>query len=87
MVLPGVSVTSDLPTDIELPRVLVSFLQHHMVPDGPNQVEQVLVQWSDWPIDMSTWETLDTVCEVFLHAPTWGQAGSLRGWNGWSQPM
>lgn len=75
VVLLGVSVTSDLPTDIELPRVPVSFLQHRMVPNGPNQVEQMLVQWSDWPIDMSTWETLDTICEVFPYAPAWGQAG------------
>ena len=45
-----------------------------MVPDGPNQVEQVLVQWSDWPTDMVTLETMQALRQAFPRAPAWCQA-------------
>jgi hypothetical protein len=76
VVLPGLPVSSDLPSDIELPRVPLSILQRRLVSDGTNQVDQVLVRWSDWPIDMATWEDLTYLRQAFPRAPAWGQAGS-----------
>ena len=73
-ILPGITVFFVFPTDIELPHVPISILQRRMVPDGPNQVEQVLVQWSDWPTDMVTLETMQALRQAFPHAPAWGQA-------------
>jgi hypothetical protein len=75
-VLHGLPVSSDLPSDIELPRVPLSILQRRLVSDGTNQVDQVLVRWSDWPIDMATWEDLASLRQAFPRAPAWGQAGS-----------
>ena len=73
-ILPGITVSFVFPTDIELPHVPIYILQRRMVPDGPNQVEQVLVQWSDWPTDMVTLETMQALRQAFPRAPAWGQA-------------
>lgn len=79
--LPGNTVSSDLPIDIDLPRVLAAILQHRVVHAGANQVEQVLIQWSDWPSDMATWDDWEAVRQAFPCAPAWGQAGSQAPGN------
>lgn len=45
-VLPGTIVSSQFPTDIELPHVLVAILKHQPAPDDGSTGKQVLVQWS-----------------------------------------
>lgn len=47
-----------------------------MVSKGLRSVQQVLVQWSDWPPSLSTWEELETIRQRFPFAPAWGQAAS-----------
>ena len=42
-------------------------------------IPQVLVRWSYFPKDLSTWEDEEPLRQQFLRAPTWGQAGSKGG--------
>jgi hypothetical protein len=72
---PGTKVLSSLPTDIDLPRIPVKVLQKCVVTRGVQSVPQVLVQWSEWPQEMATWEDADSVRQRFPCAPAWGQAG------------
>jgi hypothetical protein len=72
---PGTKVLSSLPTDIDLPRIPVKVLQKCVVTRGVQSVPQVLVQWSEWPQEMATWEDADSVCQRFPCASAWGQAG------------
>lgn len=74
-VLPATLVSPTLPNDIELPRIPVAILQRRTLSAGIGAVEQGLVQWSDWPIEMATWETMETLQQMFPRAPAWGQAG------------
>ena len=45
--------------------------------DSP--VEEVLVQWSQMPLLLATWETLEHLKQRFPRAPAWGHAGSKGG--------
>lgn len=49
-VLPNTQVSPILPADVELPRVPAAILQRRQASIG----EQVLVPWSDWPLEMAT---------------------------------
>jgi len=49
-VLPNTQVSPILPADVELPRVPAAILQRRQTSTG----EQVLVRWSDWPLEMAT---------------------------------
>jgi hypothetical protein len=78
---PGTKVLSSLPTDIDLPRIPVKVLQKRVVLRGVQSVPQVLVQWSEWPPEMATWEDADSVHQRFPCASAWGQAGFQQPGN------
>jgi len=42
-------------------------------------IPQVLVRWSYFPEDLSTWEDEEPLRQQFPRAPAWGQAGSKGG--------
>jgi hypothetical protein len=72
---PGTQVISNLPSDIDLPRVPVKILQRRVINRDLLSVPQVLVQWCEWPASMATWEDLESLQQRFPCAPAWGQAG------------
>jgi hypothetical protein len=72
---PGTQVISYLPSDIDLPRVPVKILQRRVINHDLLSVPQVLVQWSEWPASMATWEDLESLQQRFPFAPAWGQTG------------
>ena len=39
----------------------------------------MLVQWSNLPPSLATWEDTEALRQRFPHAPAWGQAGLRRG--------
>jgi hypothetical protein len=45
-----------------------------MVARGDAQVAQVLVQRSQLPTDLTSWEDYDSLKQLFPAAPDWGQA-------------
>jgi hypothetical protein len=73
---PGTNVLSALPDDIDLPRVPVKVLQKRVITHDLKPVAQVLIQWSDLPAAMATWEDMESIKHRFPSAPAWGQAGS-----------
>ncbi|CAN6166876.1 unnamed protein product [Urochloa humidicola] len=74
-VAPEVVVIPSVPASIDLPRVPERVLQRRMVSCGNSSSPQVLIKWSGWPAEMSTWEALDDLKRRFPRAPAWGQAG------------
>jgi hypothetical protein len=44
-------------------------------------VPQGLIQWSNHPRSLATWEDLEALKQKFPRAPAWGQAASRRGEN------
>jgi hypothetical protein len=40
---------------------------------------RVLLQWSRWPVELSTWEDEAALRQQFPRAPAWGQDGSEGG--------
>jgi hypothetical protein len=68
-----------LPDDIDLPRVPIKVLQRRLGSILGRPRNQALIQWSQWPPKMATWEDVDTLQHRFPHAPAWGQAASQEG--------
>jgi hypothetical protein len=52
-----------------------------MVDRSDAQVAQVLIQWSQLPQDLTSWEDYDSLKQLFLAAPAWGPAGFKGGRN------
>jgi hypothetical protein len=75
-VLPTVQVSPSLPSAIDLPRIPLKVLQHRTVNTANGSVEQGLILWSGWSVDMATWENLLQLRQDFPRAPAWGQAGT-----------
>ena len=50
-------------------------LQRRFHRRGNASVPQGLIQWSDQPDALATWEDLEELKQRFPHAPAWGQAG------------
>jgi hypothetical protein len=44
--------------------------------EGDHPIEQVLIQWSQMPASLATWENFEQVRQQFPRAPAWGHAGS-----------
>jgi hypothetical protein len=78
-ILDASQVSPSLPSDIDLLRVPEKVLQRRMITRGVRQVPQVLVQWSEWPASMATWEDLEDLSRRFPQAPAWGQAEFQEG--------
>ncbi|XP_066324525.1 uncharacterized protein [Miscanthus floridulus] len=81
-VLTHVQVSPSLIADIELPRVPMEVLQHHVIPTANGSVEQGLILWSGWPSDMATWENLLKLRQAFPRAPVIGKRWRLGGVGG-----
>lgn len=55
---PGTEVISAVPDDIDLLCVPEKVLRQRVVTKGTQSIIQVMVQWSDWPKELATWEDL-----------------------------
>jgi len=70
-------VASTLLSDFVELQVPEQVLQHRWT-TGPHPVEQVLIKWSQMPLELSTWEPLLHLRQQFPRAPAWGHA-ALQG--------
>ncbi|CAO2169811.1 unnamed protein product [Urochloa humidicola] len=70
-----------VPSDIDLPRIPEMVLHRRMITRGLKPVKQILVKWSNWPLEMATWEDAVALQQQFPFAPAWGQAASQPGGN------
>jgi hypothetical protein len=52
-----------------------------MVDHGDAHVAQMLIQWSQLPLDLASWEYYDSLKQLFPVARAWGQAGFKEGGN------
>lgn len=66
---PDTVVSPLVPHDIELPRVPSKVLQRRLVNLGDRSISQVLVQWSEWPPELATWEDVEDLRRRFPQAP------------------
>jgi hypothetical protein len=57
----------------------MEILNHRLYQHQNTMTPQVLVRWSYLPDALSTWEDEIPLCQQFLRAPAWGQAGSKGG--------
>lgn len=71
---PHTQVQSALPSDDANLHVPAKVLQNRVVRRGHDSVAQGLIQWSNSPSDLATWEDLDSLKQSFPRAPAWGQA-------------
>jgi hypothetical protein len=70
---------SVLPQALEGLQIPVKILQRRVSTSDHTIVPQVLVQWSNLPRSLATWEDLEELKQKFPRAPAWGQAGLRRG--------
>jgi hypothetical protein len=53
-----------------------------MIWRGDTEVPQLLIKWSQMPVELATWEDKEYIHQQFLLAPTWGQVRSQDGGGG-----
>jgi hypothetical protein len=53
-------------------------LRSHIITRVDAHVAQVLVQWSQLPPDLASWEDYDSLKQLFPAAPACGQAEFLK---------
>ena len=70
-----------IPSDVDLPRIPEKVLQRRLITKGLQQVQQVLVKWSNWQLEMTTLENVVALQQFYPFAPAWGQAASYQGGN------
>jgi hypothetical protein len=75
------SMSSQFPSHSLQHHVLLQILASRMVDRGASQVTQVLIKWSEFPTNLTTWEDYEALKHAFPGAPTWGQAGFQEGGN------
>jgi hypothetical protein len=73
------SVSDSLPPSTIRWSIPVKILQHRTVLKGSDQVRQGLVQWSNLPPSLSTWEDLEFLHQQFPRAAVWGHPGAHGG--------
>jgi hypothetical protein len=78
-VSPEYQVSAQLPPADHAFQVPVHILQTRAHAKGHHTVAQVLVRWSGLPDTAATWEDLEALCQLFPHAPAWGQEGFQGG--------
>lgn len=83
-------VTSDIPVSTTLPPTNTllqaehqpaSILEHKLIKVQGALQPRVLVQWSELPPSLATWEEPQDLQLRFPMAPAWGQAGPQEGAN------
>lgn len=67
-------VQAQLPTVDDQFAVPMRVLQRRFRQKGQVMVPQALIQWSDQPESLATWEDLEELRQRFPRAPAWGQA-------------
>jgi transposase InsO family protein len=72
------SVTAVLPDDLAQFQVPHKILDRRWT-SGSSPIEEVLVQWSQMPPSLATWENWEHIQQRFPRAPAWGHAGSKEG--------
>jgi hypothetical protein len=70
-----------LPTIDDQFAIPIRVLQRRFRQKGSVAVPQGLIQWSDQPESLATWEDLEELRQRFPRAPAWGQAVSQGGGN------
>ena len=70
---------ADLPHNLNGLQIPLKILQRRIHTTDHNVVPQVLVQWSNLPPSLATWEDTEALRQLFPCAPVWGQAGLHRG--------
>jgi hypothetical protein len=75
------SATSSLPDELPEFSIPLRILQTRGFAKGKRFVKQVLVQWSNLPTELATWEDQDNLRQCYPFAPAWGQAGFQGGEN------
>jgi hypothetical protein len=73
------SATSSLPDELPEFSTPLRILQTRGIAKGKRFVQHVVVQWSNLPTDLATWEDQDNLRQCFPFAPAWGQVGSQGG--------
>lgn len=68
----------DLSHEWQVPQLVLDRRLHQL---QDKMIPQVLVQWSQWPAELATWEDEEALRQQFPKAPAWGQADSDRGRN------
>ena len=84
LVGPEIPVSSNLPpanTILQAEHTPACILGHKMVKMQGASQPRILVQWSDLPSSLATWEDLSDLQRRFPVAPAWGQVGSQEGVN------
>jgi len=76
---PHVSVSQHFPDLSHKLQVPQRVLDRRLLQRHDSTISQVLVQWSHWPVELSTWEDEEALHQQFPQAPAWGQAGSQGG--------
>jgi hypothetical protein len=71
---PHCQVQPDLPPPDAQYAVPLRVLQRRFRRQGVASIPQALIQWSDQPESLATWEDLEELQQRFPHAPAWGQA-------------
>jgi hypothetical protein len=72
---------SPLPQALDGLQIPLKILQRRVRTSDSHVVPQVLIQWSNLPRSLATWEDLEAIKQRFPRAPAWGQAVSPRGGN------
>ena len=68
-----------VPDDIDIPCFPEIVLQRWVFTRGLRPRHQVLIQWSNWPASLATWEDEVSLHQAFPFAPAWGQASAQQG--------
>lgn len=73
------SVSDSLPPSTIRWSIPLKIIQQRTIMKGSTQVRQGLVQWSNLPASLSTWEDLEFLCQRFPRAAVWGHPRAHGG--------
>jgi hypothetical protein len=77
--IPTSHTVAELPHALEGFQIPMKILQRRVHTTDRDVVLQVLVQWSNLPRSLATWEDAEALRQQFPRAPAWGQAGFRQG--------
>jgi transposase InsO family protein len=83
---PSTEVLQDLPVDVAVQPEPTKVLETRLYQRGGETRTQVLIQWTDQPATLATWEDQSELLHHFPNAAAWGQATSQPGGNVTTQP-
>jgi hypothetical protein len=79
MAIPSSHTVADLPQAFEGLQIPMKILQRRVRATNHDVTPQVLVQWSNLPRSLATWEDAEALHQRFPRAPAWGQVGLRQG--------